>query len=225
MTTSVTSAAGERLPPGEWTPYPFEAEPGRHVEARLAAGDEEQHAAGDDAHREPGRRCMAPASAPGTGRPPTGQSRQRGIEMAAGNVADSKRHREHGQAEGEGHSKQPDADVWESRRQNGAAASAENATRKSRRTPPNTPRITFPHVDRPISTVGSSLIRCVHDDVGRSRPDNSRLIPHAPALLIRRDPSAMTVVQLEGSVWTLVPTTAAATAAVVATAAATPTPL
>src|SRR5262245_43482628 len=51
--------------------------------------------------------------------------------MAAGNVPDGKRHREHSQAEGEGHSKQPDADAWERGRQNSAAASAEDQPERS----------------------------------------------------------------------------------------------
>ena len=46
--------------------------------------------------------------------------------MAAGNVPDGVRHREHGQAKGQGHAQQPDADVWEGSRQDGAAASAED---------------------------------------------------------------------------------------------------
>ena len=80
------------------------------------AGDAAEHL-GDDVGRQLGAGKRPPTTRP---------DRYRRVEVAAGDMADGEGHGQHGQAEGQRHAEQADADFGEGGGQHGAAATAEH---------------------------------------------------------------------------------------------------
>src|SRR4051812_7962867 len=100
-------------------------ETGRHVEARLAAGDDVEHAT--RRHRadhlaDDIRQYVAGWNTPAR----EATQRHRRIEMGAGNVPDGVRHRQHGEAEGQGYTGEADAQFGKGRGEHRASATTEN---------------------------------------------------------------------------------------------------
>ena len=95
------------------------------LEPGLAAGDQVEHQRGDDRARQLGQDVGQQLSGRDA---PAGEQADcnRRVEMPARDVADRISHRHNGQAKGQRNADQADPDLGEFRRQDGAAAAAQD---------------------------------------------------------------------------------------------------
>jgi hypothetical protein len=120
-----TTSANKHAP----RPYP----PGAgQAESRRARRDQVEHAAGDDAadHLRDDVRQQLVAGEPLPEEQPDADRR---VEVAARNVPNSVRHRQHGQPEGERDADEADAELGESGREHGAPAAAEHEPERTKK--------------------------------------------------------------------------------------------
>ena len=121
---------GQRVAAGRMLAVAVGREAAGEVESRLAAGDEIQHAGAGDGSGDLGDHVpedVAPPESP-AGPEPDGD---RGVEVTARDRPERVGARQDGQAEGERHADEPDAQGRKRRGQHRAAASAENEPERS----------------------------------------------------------------------------------------------